>query len=152
LTKVRRQLLADFLAAQTPPCPVCAYSLQGIESDRCPECGARLELRLASTDLRLGVWLVALVFLAVGVGFLALLSIPVGMSAALGDFTKYAALILSLHIACLLVLVSGLATVVYARRSFWKSPRRVQVMLAIVAAGLAVLVPAADFGIILYLA
>ncbi len=63
------ELLRALLAARDMPCPVCAYNLRRITSANCPECGAQLDLRVASTDLKLGPWLVSLFGLALPAGF-----------------------------------------------------------------------------------
>ncbi len=38
--------LAEWLAERDAPCPACGYNLRGVASDKCPECGATLELEL----------------------------------------------------------------------------------------------------------
>jgi hypothetical protein len=50
-----RPALASFLAEHDAPCPLCGYNLRGVESDRCPECGERLELGLVKRK-RLRGW------------------------------------------------------------------------------------------------
>jgi hypothetical protein len=37
-------LLASFLADHDVPCPGCEYNLRGLAEQRCPECGASIEL------------------------------------------------------------------------------------------------------------
>ncbi len=61
--------LRDFLAGRDVPCPVCRYNLRGCDGAACPECGARLDLRVGSIDLRLGPWLLCVLALAVPMGF-----------------------------------------------------------------------------------
>lgn len=43
-------LLAAFLADSDARCPACGYALRGGTSDKCPECGSRLMLEIASTN------------------------------------------------------------------------------------------------------
>ena len=71
----RDQLFRAFLAAGDAACPVCAYNLRAIESQCCPECGAQLELRLGSSDLRLAPWLTGIITAAVLLGLQLLLVI-----------------------------------------------------------------------------
>ncbi len=52
-------------------CPACAYSLSGLENDRCPECGQGLRLTLAKAS-RSWAWVYGLFGLALGEGLLAL--------------------------------------------------------------------------------
>jgi len=48
------ELLRALLAARDIPCQVGAYNLRRITSAKCPVCGAQLDQRVASTDLKLG--------------------------------------------------------------------------------------------------
>ena len=63
------ELLKQLLALREIPCPVCGYNLRGIESDKCPECGAKLDLRVGSSDLKLGLWIAAILGVALPLGF-----------------------------------------------------------------------------------
>ena len=63
------ELLKQLLALREIPCPVCGYNLRGIESDKCPECGAKLDLRVGSSDLKLGLWIAAILAIALPLGF-----------------------------------------------------------------------------------
>jgi len=38
--------LSEFLADRDVPCPGCGYNLRGVATDKCPECGAVLELEI----------------------------------------------------------------------------------------------------------
>jgi uncharacterized paraquat-inducible protein A len=67
------QLLRQYLAMHDAACPVCAYDLRGLTSSKCPECGATLELRIGSHDLRLWPWLVALLSAGFPLGFNAVI-------------------------------------------------------------------------------
>ncbi len=123
------QLLQALLATRDIPCPVCAYSLRRITSANCPECGAQLDLRVGSTDLKLGPWLVALLGLALPAGF-------VGVYALIGLFYVVIMLVTAEFQKEMGMLVAPLAvTGCYAfllwrlirkRRRFWSMPRRTQ--------------------------
>lgn len=64
-------LLTRILHDHDVACPVCSYSLLGLTGAACPECGATLDVRIGSSDLRLGRWLGAALAWALGLGFLA---------------------------------------------------------------------------------
>lgn len=49
--------LLEFVRGRSAPCPRCDYDLRDVKTAKCPECGERLELRLASARPRFG-WLV----------------------------------------------------------------------------------------------
>lgn len=55
----RTVLLTQFLAGHDTPCPVCRYNLRDLTGDRCPECGATLQLSVGSVQARFGVFLLA---------------------------------------------------------------------------------------------
>ncbi|MGP1273331.1 MAG: hypothetical protein ACTS22_08345 [Phycisphaerales bacterium] len=61
--------LIDWLREADEPCPVCRYSLRGVQHPRCPECGAGLELAVRSPDLRVAPWALSVVSLAMALGF-----------------------------------------------------------------------------------
>ncbi|UCD74501.1 MAG: hypothetical protein JSV91_12025 [Phycisphaerales bacterium] len=68
-------LLRRFLADRDMPCPVCRYNLRGLDSERCPECGAHLDIRVGSTDLRLGAWLTLLFSVGLPLGFFGIMTL-----------------------------------------------------------------------------
>ncbi len=70
-----RQLLQDYLADREAACPVCRYNLRGLDGDHCPECGARIDLRVGSIDLRLGPWLACVLSIALPMGFTGILAL-----------------------------------------------------------------------------
>ncbi len=123
------ELLQALLAARDVPCPVCAYNLRRITSANCPECGAQLDLRVASTDLKLGPWLVALLGLALPAGF-------VGVYAVLGLVYLAVAVVSTgfdpgVGVMLLPLAVTGayaflLWRLIRNRRKFWSKPRRAQ--------------------------
>ncbi len=123
------ELLQALLAARDIPCPVCAYNLRRITSANCPECGAQLDLRVASTDLKLGPWLVALFGLALPAGFVGAYAVMalvyLVVTFAMGGFGP------SFGVMIIPVAVTGayaflLWRLIRNRRKFWSKPRRAQ--------------------------
>jgi len=51
--------LVLFLRDRDVACPACRYSLRGIESKRCPECGIELRLQIAHRHATPFTWLAA---------------------------------------------------------------------------------------------
>ncbi|MHC4274488.1 MAG: hypothetical protein ACYSUR_12590 [Planctomycetota bacterium] len=144
------QLLHALLASRDVACPVCAYNLRTIESDNCPECGATLELRVGSTDLKLGPWLTALLGMALPLGFVSIYAI-FGLVAMLLLFTSGSvpggpSLLVSISVPTLVC--AGYAFLLWRlfrrRRKFWAKPRRAQwraaVLYAVIGPG-AILAP-----------
>ncbi len=76
--------LRAFLADRDIPCPVCRYNLRGLASTSCPECGAQLDLRVGSIDLKLGPWLLCVFATALPTGFNSILA-TIGVIAAIGS-------------------------------------------------------------------
>lgn len=114
-------LLVEFLASRDVRCPVCRYNLRGLTSDHCPECGAHLDLRVGSIDLKLGPWLGLLLSVGLPFGFFAIF---VGVIIVF-SITSYGAPaeIILLFVLGTCVYGAALATVVRARRAMWrKSP------------------------------
>ncbi len=125
------ELLRALLAARDMPCPVCAYNLRRITSANCPECGAQLDLRVASTDLKLGPWLVALFGLAMPAGFVAVYASSqlffLGLS-AIGRvrFGLNVGIMIGVPIAITGAYAFCLWRLIRRRQKFWSSPRRAQ--------------------------
>lgn len=67
-----REILATFLAASDARCPACRYALRGCTSDRCPECGRELALRIVTGGAAHSMWWIAAIY---GVGVAAFLSL-----------------------------------------------------------------------------
>ena len=65
----REAVLRAFLAEHDEPCPGCGYSLLGIASSVCPECGHELELTLRREQPAPRWYTVGLVGVAAAVGF-----------------------------------------------------------------------------------
>ena len=62
-------LLRGLLVRKDVDCPLCGYSLKGLTTSVCPECGMGLELQIRPTHSRMGAWITGLVGLASGFGF-----------------------------------------------------------------------------------
>ncbi len=62
-------MLVRFLAGRDVPCPGCGYNARDLRVPRCPECGDKLALSLASSEQRPACFLAGLVPLAMGAGF-----------------------------------------------------------------------------------
>lgn len=113
-------MLKTFVADRNVPCPVCGYNLRNLSSPQCPECSAGLEMRVGSADLRIGLWLVALLSAALPLGFGAMLCVVgliiiIGKGADWGPMTGF--ILLS-------IIEGGLVTwLVVRRRAFWAMPQ-----------------------------
>ncbi|MCH8343570.1 MAG: hypothetical protein IH983_06245 [Planctomycetes bacterium] len=120
------ELLKALLAERDLPCPVCGYNLRAIASSNCPECGAKLDLRVGSTDLQLGPWLAALFAGALPLGIVSFVLV-IGLGA--GDPILFAVFFVGALAYTML-----LAVLVRKRRAFWKQPRKRQWWLAVCSA------------------
>ncbi len=124
------ELLQALLAARDIPCPVCAYNLRRITSANCPECGAQLDLRVASTDLKLGPWLVALFGLALPAGFVGVLAVMalvyVVVGYATGSRFGPPSSVMIAPVAVTGAYAVLLWRLIRNRRKFWSKPRRAQ--------------------------
>ena len=141
------ELLHAWLSSRDVPCPVCGYSLRSIESATCPECGAQLDVRVGSTDLRIGLWLACVISQALAMGFIGLFTILV--------IVPVLAAGLGLGISLPIVAISTIMTVGYMlvlrrlvrnRKKFWSKPRQAQkvsVVLYILAGSVPVTIPVA---------
>ena len=124
------ELLKMLLGVRDIPCPVCGYNLRAITSTNCPECGAKLDLRVGSTDLKLGPWLACLLVVGLPLGFLAGVAI-LGLAVGIGendleDLTIAGGLLLPI-----LFMAGILVMLIWRRRSIWRWSRFRQVLLAL---------------------
>ncbi len=148
------ELLRALLASRDMPCPVCGYNLRRITSANCPECGAQLDLRVASTDLKLGPWLVALFGLALPAGFVGVYAIIglicVVVSLAMDGFSSDMGLVV-VPVAITGVYALLLWRLIRHRRRFWSKSRRAQRRSALLYAVLgpgALVIPVVLIGLI----
>ncbi len=116
--ELESQLLKSLLAARDIACPVCRYNLRAIVSANCPECGAILDLRVGSADLRMGAWLIALVAVAIGLGFTSIMAVIYAWIAALYDVDALRAMLVMAAASALLGV--GLWELIAHRRKFWQ--------------------------------
>ncbi len=124
--------LIGWLAEHEAPCPSCGYSLRGLTTPACPECAAPLRLGVSVHDPRPIPWVVAIVSLAMGLGFDAVVALL--MTAA---YVRARILNLGLPPPFFFVIVAGFAGlaiamaatvwVLYRQRYRWAGrPRRRQ--------------------------
>ncbi len=144
------QLLKLLLAARDIPCPVCGYNLRAIASTNCPECGATLDLRVGSTDLKLGPWLAALLGTAIPLGFatiLAVLFCYFGITKGYYDSGEW----IATGSLSLLGLIEGLAlgVLVRNRKRFWTSRVQTQCIVAAACIGISIVLTIAVIGIVI---
>ncbi len=140
-------LLKALLAQRDISCPVCGYNLRAITSTNCPECGAKLDLRVGSTDLKLGPWLAALLVVGLPLGFLAgaaILGLTVGIvDNNLDDLTIAGGLLIPV-----IIMASILAMLIRRRRSIWCWPRWRQLLLPLLLLITSVVITVVVFGVI----
>lgn len=128
-------LLLAHLAQTDSPCPVCDYNLRNLTTDTCPECSAKLNLRVGSENLTLGPWLGAMLPFALAVGFDAVMSLiftvmftvsrfanPPPAPYVTNQFIKALSVFLTLTLTCGIAIV----ILVRGRRRWMMLPRRVQ--------------------------
>ncbi len=121
--------LQAWLSSRDVPCPVCGYNLRSIEAANCPECGAKLDLRVGSTDLKIGLWLVGVISLTLPLGFIGLFMI-IAFPMVLSGFGWGATLWLSIYVAIPTVMSVGYVVLLWRlirrRKKFWSKPRKAQ--------------------------
>jgi predicted RNA-binding Zn-ribbon protein involved in translation (DUF1610 family) len=69
------ELVREYLRERTIGCPKCGYNLRGAAGNNCPECGSHLELRISSARDRIGPWILAVLAVALPLGFAAVITI-----------------------------------------------------------------------------
>lgn len=79
-------MLRQFVAGRDVSCPACGYSLRDLESDRCPECGEGLVLRVNLVEQKLGLFIACIIGLAVGLGFNATILAWTGVVTLFGGY------------------------------------------------------------------
>lgn len=119
--------LRAFLADRDLPCPVCRYNLRGLASTSCPECGAQLDLRVGSIDLKLAPWLLCVLATALPTGFNGILS-TIGTIGAISSasWSSQDWLGLAAFIGLTVVFGSAVAIVVRRRSRFLRKTTAAQ--------------------------
>jgi hypothetical protein len=70
-----REWLAEFLRERDAACPLCAYNLRGLASERCPECGREVRLSVGLADPYVRAWVAALASVGAGAGIGILMAV-----------------------------------------------------------------------------
>jgi len=133
-------LLKTLLAERDIPCPVCGYNLHACQSSACPECGAKLDLRVGSTDLKMGLWLAALLGVAIPLGLSGTASVIAVIAALEGEFVgSHDWTVGWLCWGTVLMQAGLLSLVIWKRRLFWRKRRahRLLWMIMILATSIA---------------
>lgn len=133
-TDLNLDLIQRHTAESDVPCPVCNYNLRGITASKCPECGARLEIKIGSLDLRIGIWLVALIGTALAAGPAAVATIVLPFVIAAGRMPDHRAFVVLPLIDMAFAVI--LFSLIRRRRRFWRQSRKKQIMLATTAIAL----------------
>lgn len=142
-----RERLIDFLAHHDAACPVCHYKLHNLQTDRCPECGHRLELAISGATPRLNAWLPivvsGLVALTAGLYWVFFIALDFRDAIAYGNAPGYGVFD---YLVTLALIVSGTPALIALplRQPFLKLPRDTQWSLCRAATGLATLCVLAD--------
>ncbi len=131
--------LMSFVADRDEPCPMCEYSLRGLTEPCCPECGAALELRVGSPQLRVGPWAVAMVSFALGLGFDGVVSALMIVALAVNPTAKWEPIgIASGFVVLTGVMVLGLIRIARSRSAWTRCPvhtQRIQAAAVFVSVG-----------------
>src|SRR5688572_19832977 len=67
-------LLRAYLRERNVTCPACGHNLRGAAHFACPECGARLDLRVTSMDMPHKWWIICVLAFALPLGLFAALA------------------------------------------------------------------------------
>lgn len=119
------ELIARYVADRDVSCPVCSHNLRGVQSAKCPECGARLALHLGVRDADVryrSAWIVALLGIAVSLGAVAILAIDATVSGRWGVSRQMPGYI---ELWIVTVCLSVALAVAIARRKWFDSKGRV---------------------------
>jgi hypothetical protein len=130
------QLMIDYLAASHEPCPLCGYILHGLQSDRCPECGSQLRLRVGLAEPRMAAYITTSVSWAVGFGATGLLN-SIATAKAPSNWVREPWAVISLILMATSLTSLG-ATLIFTRR-FRRMPWDIQRTVAALSAAMVTL-------------
>jgi predicted RNA-binding Zn-ribbon protein involved in translation (DUF1610 family) len=144
------ELLTSFLADSDARCPACRYALRGCTSDRCPECGTQLMLRIGSGRESSAWWLAGLIGLNISIAVILLCLIGLGTGvvtelqhpglraqvrsgfASSGDLPRWTPImLLTIMLVALTLIMSYLAT---RHDAFARTSNRQRAVLGLLAA------------------
>jgi hypothetical protein len=119
--------LIEFLRDRDVNCPLCGYNLRELASDRCPECGREVRLKVLAVEPFLKAWVTAAVALGASAGigvFVAAIVFNEGWPPA----RMY---LLWLALIYFLLSIPLFTLVLFFRRVFVRAGRPVQRILAL---------------------
>lgn len=143
MRKPDQKFIQEYASDRDIPCPVCDYNLRGISTSTCPECGARLEIRIGSLDLRLGIWLSALIGTALVAGFPVAGTVITTILTLQGESEPGVFILLAIDAA----LAGIIVVLIRNRRWFWRKQRSEQLVLAVSAIALSAFILLVGFGV-----
>lgn len=122
--------LVSWLAERDAECPVCGYNLRGLRGARCPECAAGVRLEVGSENLAIGPWVLAVVSVALALGFDGVMAIVMSLGLVLSPPPTGAVRVLTLVVAGFAVLAAacgaGMAALLMRRRAWHRMGRSKQ--------------------------
>jgi len=137
-----RELLRAYLADRDAACPVCGYNLRGLDSQKCPECGATLDWRALSAGLKRGPWLAALISIGLALGLMLTVSVAgIRANLVVPPWGRAWGPVV-IHGGGAVLYALALFTIIWKRRRFWWIGRANQVRLAAVICALVWLIAA----------
>lgn len=115
--------LLAFVAECPAACPICDYSLRGLATPTCPECGAELELHVGSPRLRIGPWALGVVSFALALGFDGVVTVMMTLALILNPAIAWQPYGIASGFALLTALMlGGLIVLSRARREWTRRP------------------------------
>lgn len=116
--------VVEFLRGRDMACPSCGYNLRDAAKPVCSECGTHITVGLIQSDPGLGAWAASLVFLAMGLGFDAVMTVVllIGLVFAgpVGQPVKLRGTVVIGVFVVLSVSITFAALQVYRGRERWK--------------------------------
>lgn len=142
-------LLAAYLARHDARCPGCGYNLRGLETDRCPECGAGFEIGLRGVMPGMRTWIACVIMTCVGLGFAAMITLIGGLELLTWGYVEgIEYLVYGTTGVSLIASVVYLALLTRRRAVLWQRSRRGLLWTRVFSAGL-LAVPPAMFGVLI---